>query len=192
MVGKQLGSVQDEIAKKTESIGKSFEEMKTAKATATLNPFKKFFAKKDDNAFEKYKKKFMPDFISSTQAFATNQEKFILNVLKRNTKSIHKALKKTIAAMVTMLVVKVASSVLKIMTAIASFLGDLLYKLVGGLMKGLFAPFMPVLYAIATALGLIMAAVVMAMFKFPELIKPIIESLAKLAELMAKVAIWLI
>ena len=29
MVGKQLGSVQEAIAKRTESIGKSFEEMKT-------------------------------------------------------------------------------------------------------------------------------------------------------------------
>lgn len=208
MVGKQLGSVQEAIAKKTESIGKSFEEMKTTtvvgiekkqeetqKTAEKLNPLKKLFAKKDDQTddkFEKYKKKFMPDFMSSTQAFATNQEQFILDVLKRNTKNIHKALKKTIAAMVTTLVVKVASSVLKIMTALASFLGDLIFKIVGGLMKGLFAPFMPVLYAIAAALGLIMAAVVMAMFKFPELVKPIAESLAKLAELMVKVVVWLI
>ena len=208
MVGKQLGSVQEAIAKRTESIGKSFEEMKTTtvvgiekkqeqtqKTTEKLNPLKKLFAKKDDQTddkFQKYKNKFMPNFMSSTQSFATNQEQFILDVLKRNTKNIHKALKKTIAAMVTTLVIKVAASVLKIMTKLASFLGDLIFKLVGGLMKGLFAPFKPVLYAIAIALGLIMAAVIMAMFKFPELIKPITESLAKLAELMVKVVVWLI
>lgn len=209
LVGQKLGSVQEAIAKKTESIGKSFEEMKTTtvvgiqqkeeetqKVAQKLNPLKKLFSKKDDEKtdekFEKFKKKFMPDFISATQAFATNQEQFVLDVLKRNIKNINKALKKTINAMVTTLVFKIATSVLKILNTLAKFLGELIFKIVGGLMKGLFAPLMPVIYAIAIALGLIMAAVMMAMFKFHELIKPIIESLAKLAALMAKVVVWLI